>query len=153
MKICILSDTHRHIELERVLEIIKDADLVVHLGDCTTDAQDIACVAKCRVVSVAGNCDYEGKQEEILHINKHIIMCTHGHTYGRYNILPLLNADAEKHGADIVLYGHTHIPSIDFYCGRCFINPGSLTQPRATSHGTYCILELGDDIYPSIYEY
>ena len=33
-------------------------------------------------------------------------------------------------GADIVLYGHTHIGKIDFEEGIWYINPGSASVPR-----------------------
>lgn len=37
---------------------------------------------------------------------------------------------AQGCNADIVFYGHTHIPSIMFENGTCYVNPGSIAKSR-----------------------
>ena len=40
-----------------------------------------------------------------------------------------------------MLYGHTHVPRIDYIAGRYYLNPGSLRQP-AEGHPGYIELNL-----------
>ena len=58
---------------------------------------------------------------------------------------------AKELGADIVLYGHSHIPDISYHENIWLINPGSLTRPRENKAPTYCILEIsGEKIKPAL---
>jgi putative phosphoesterase len=44
---------------------------------------------------------------------------------------------------DYYVYGHTHIPLIQYYFGCCVINPGSIGQPRDyTSKPSFVLLNL-----------
>jgi putative phosphoesterase len=47
-------------------------------------------------------------------------------------------------GADIVLFGHTHIPMIDLVDDRIYaVNPGSIEQPRQSGRlPTFIIMEI-----------
>ena len=53
----------------------------------------------------------------------------------------LLEKRAAEENCDIVLYGHTHVPRIDYIAGRYYLNPGSLRQP-AEGHPGYIELNL-----------
>ena len=86
-------------------------------------------------------------------VDNHIIMCTHGHLYGVKTGLTALSYAADEIGADIVLYGHTHIPDITNYNNKWFINPGSLGRPLSPVR-TYCILTIDKDkIKPELKEF
>ncbi len=59
----------------------------------------------------------------------------------------MVTSDAafETIAADVVLFGHTHIPSIRRVNEKWFVNPGSLGQPRhGVPSATYAIWEDGD---------
>ncbi|PCJ17074.1 MAG: hypothetical protein COB02_14560 [Candidatus Cloacimonadota bacterium] len=44
---------------------------------------------------------------------------------------------------DYYIYGHTHIPIINYYYGCCVINPGSIGQPRDyTTVPSFVVLDL-----------
>lgn len=43
---------------------------------------------------------------------------------------------------DIVVYGHTHMPSIEVKDGVIFLNPGSLGKDGLTGRKTYAMLEV-----------
>ena len=45
-------------------------------------------------------------------------------------------------GANVVLFGHTHVPLCLEEEGVLYLNPGSLTSPRGGSHASYAILEI-----------
>lgn len=141
MKIYILSDTHGFDCAERFALLARDADLIIHLGDGYFDAQRISAEAGKSVISIKGNCDIMGTNLENIRIDNHIIMCTHGHLYGVKTGLTTLSYAADEAGADIVLYGHTHVPDITNYNNKWFINPGSLGRPHSSVR-TYCVLTL-----------
>lgn len=64
---------------------------------------------------------------------------------GRADSMVVSDAFIESSSADVILYGHTHIPSLRRVNDKWLVNPGSLGQPR---HGlpsaTYAIWEDGD---------
>ena len=56
---------------------------------------------------------------------------------------------AESQGADIAVYGHTHM--VEYIPGNpLVINPGSVARPRDENRGSFMIMELFKDIAPKI---
>ena len=50
---------------------------------------------------------------------------------------------AKSKGADIVMFGHTHIPVIDYDDDIIALNPGSLSHPRQEGHQpSYILMEI-----------
>ena len=99
---------------------------------------------KDRLFCVRGNCDTEVDQMVlhfpiladycILPVGKRLIYATHGHNFNM-NALPPLQP------GDILLHGHTHIPAWEgFGNGNLYLNPGSVSIPKAGSHNSYMIL-------------
>ena len=99
---------------------------------------------KNELLCVRGNCDTEVDQMVLefpiladycfLEVNGHTIFATHGHKFNPEN-LPML-----KEG-DYLLNGHTHIPANekkDFYT---YLNPGSVSIPKAGSKHGYMIFD------------
>lgn len=156
MTILALSDTHGSFQFSPFLEIVQadKPDMVIHCGDGVRDAADIAALNVCPVVSVAGNCDSEGKRECVVRAQGHTIFVTHGHAYGVGGSLTRLQEAAHAHNADIVLYGHTHTPSVSFSDGLWIINPGSLCRPRGEYVATFCRIFLTkDSVAPTMVQY
>ena len=48
--------------------------------------------------------------------------------------------DLLRHGCDVLLSGHTHVPQCDEVTGFYLINPGSTTLPRRGSGKSYCTI-------------
>ncbi len=154
MKIYVLSDSHNSFGFSAFLPIAQNADMVIHLGDGLRDINDLKSVLSCPFYFVTGNCDFSNVYEQIITVENHKIFITHGDNYDVKYSLSRLKQKAQKEGADIVLYGHTHIPDITFQDNIWFINPGSLTRPREDKKPTYCILTLsGGKIYPQLIEF
>ncbi len=151
MRIFVLSDSHNSFNFAPFLEIAQKADMVIHCGDGTRDQEDLKNVLTCPFHYVKGNCDISGKREEIIDILNHRILVTHGDVYGvKYSDSGLI-LKAKEVSADIVLYGHTHVPDITYKENIWLINPGSLTRPRYDKVPTYCILEIsGETIKPNL---
>ena len=75
----------------------------------------------------------------------------HGHTQRvKYSLLSL-GLLAEQKQAAAVLFGHTHIPKVEYSStGRLLFNPGSLEEPRL-GRATFGLLLLSHDgIMPRI---
>ena len=57
----------------------------------------------------------------------------HGHKYGVKGGYGTITGAAKKYGADIVLFGHTHVPYEHYENGLYLLNPGSCGSPRGGS--------------------
>lgn len=133
MRILIVSDSHgRNNHLNTVLDRVGDIDLFLHLGDLEGSEHFIQTFVNCRVEMISGNNDYftDIPREKIITIGKYSVFMTHGHRYSVYYDTDTLKEAARERKVDIVMYGHTHIPSIDMSDDIIAINPGSITQPR-----------------------
>lgn len=100
---------------------------------------------KGKVFCVRGNCDTEVDQMVlefpiladycILTSGQRLIYATHGHNHNLQTLPPLLPGD-------ILLHGHTHIPAWEsFGGGNLYLNPGSVSIPKAGSANSYMTLE------------
>ena len=147
MRILVLSDTHGDFySMKKALDAQPNAEAIIHCGDGGEQFEYIkqTCAAK-TVVGVRGNCDLRSKLQpvEITEIGGKKIFVTHGHLYNaKYTIMDLIYA-AKEQGADILLFGHTHMPMTDCYEGLHIMNPGSCAGYFA-SYGYIDITEKGD---------
>lgn len=146
MRILIVSDTHRkHANLEYVLEKVKPLDLMIHLGDAEGAEDYIEAIADCPVEIIAGNNDFFSRleKESELQIGKYRVFLTHGHYYYVSVGMEHLCAEAKARGADIVMYGHTHRPCIEYVGDLVVLNPGSISYPRQEGRKpSYIIMEI-----------
>ncbi len=134
MKVIIVSDTHGNVN--GFLEEIKnhsDCEKIIHLGDYTDDARKIKDRSSIPVTFIRGNNDFmdsRAQDEKVIYIKGHKILLTHGHQYNVYFGLDRLSYRGREVGADLVLFGHSHIFTDEDYNGVRLINPGSTTYPR-----------------------
>ena len=70
------------------------------------------------------------------------IFITHGHRYDVNYSLMKLAYTALENGADICIYGHTHIPHLERYRDMYILNPGSLSRPRGGSGESYAVIDI-----------
>lgn len=149
MKILVVSDTHGHnTNLFELLDKMRPIDMLIHCGDSEGLEDYIEGFARCPVVMVRGNCDYFclSRSDELVNVAGHRIFVTHGHHYGVKSGLSGLFDKAKEEGADIVLYGHSHIPDLSQLYGITAMNPGSLSLPRQPGRKcTYGIIEINED--------
>ena len=98
-----------------------------------------------KIFCVRGNCDTEVDQMVlefpiladycILPVKDRLIYATHGHNHNLQALPPLQRGD-------ILLHGHTHIPAWEaFGNGNLYLNPGSVSIPKAGSSHSYMILD------------
>ena len=132
-KIMVVSDTHKHHRnLARALEQAGTPDLLIHLGDAEGYEDYIADMAGCPLEIVSGNNDFFSMldKEKEIRIGKYKVLLTHGHYYYVSAGLDTLRKEAYSRGMDIVMFGHTHRPLIEYDKELTVINPGSLSYPR-----------------------
>ena len=145
-KVLIVSDTHRqNANLYRVIEQVRPIDLLIHCGDIEGDDQNIEVKAGCPIQVVAGNNDffYEYDNVKTFYLGKYKVYLTHGHHHGVNCSDEKLIAAAKAEDADIVMYGHIHVPRMEQVENLMVINPGSLTYPRQTGRKpSYIIMDI-----------
>lgn len=137
MIIAVVSDTHRDkTYLEKVKGYIKNADILIHLGDNFDDFIELKKSFKGESYGVPGNCDFNTKEEreKLLDIGGKKIFITHGDKYGVKYELNNLYFRALELKADAALFGHTHIPYMEESNGIWLFNPGSASLPRISKN-------------------
>lgn len=154
MKILIVSDTHgRLTNFEKALEAEGRLDWVLHMGDVERQEDELARMVRCNFACVKGNNDYytELAGELMLNIGGYKIWMTHGHRYQVYSGIDMIKNVGLMKEADIVMYGHTHMPLVeeDTELGITIINPGSITAPRQIGRQpSYIVMELEEGKKP-----
>lgn len=163
MKILIASDLHGSAKYtKQLLEAYhrEKPDRILLLGDLlyhgprndlpadydTRETIRILNSLKNEITAVRGNCDAEVDQMvldfpimneyEQIEADGLRLFATHGHHYNSQNPPPFVEMD-------VLLNGHTHIPVIQHCDGFVFVNPGSVSIPKAGSDHSYAILENG----------
>jgi len=159
MKLFFASDLHGSLPAtEDVLSLYKQsgAETLILLGDLLNhgprnpipQGYNPAAVAELlnglsdQIVAVRGNCDSEVDQmllsfpmmsdyAWVLLDSGQRLFLTHGHQYNQKQSPPLREGD-------VLVHGHTHIPTAELWEKKFFFNPGSVTFPRnnfAPSYG------------------
>lgn len=140
LRFVVVSDTHGdRRSLQRVIDAQSEALLFVHLGDGAADMDAVKEFASIRTLQVAGNCDFSCPypDSEEFRFGGKTFFATHGNLYRAKYTTELLADTARAHGAQAVLFGHTHQPLATYENGLHLINPGSL---RMT--GTYATIDI-----------
>ena len=143
MRIAVISDTHSPRFWKRcppaVAAALEGVDLILHAGDvCLVETlEELASYAPVR--AVRGNNDGEdiadwGAPEQLeIELDGVRVAMVHdsGAAKGRGPRLRRWFPDA-----DLVVFGHSHIPWDEVYDGQRAFNPGSPTDRRRQPHGT-----------------
>ena len=154
MKYLIVSDIHGSVDsVQKLLNIFEEekCDYILNGGDvlyhgprndlpenynpkgCIKLLNDYAD----KIICVNGNCDAEVDQMVLnfeikpyydATINGLKLHMEHGH-----------HLDLYKGDANIIISGHTHIPVLENNNGVIYLNPGSITIPKANSKRDYAI--------------
>ena len=146
MKIAVFSDSHGY--TPKMLDAIYDCspDLIIHLGDGNFDIDKIEKqFPLIPLKAVRGNCDFSPilPETDLFTVSGIKIMITHGHLFGVKSSTASLTDMAKKAGADIVMYGHTHVADY-FEIGKLLvINPGSCGFSSLSSFAEVIISDKG----------
>ena len=135
MEALIFSDSHGHAErMEQALLLqVQRPDAVFFAGDGVRDLDRIG-LALPPVHAVLGNCDWFSadptlQTERLIPFGEHQILLTHGHMYSVKHGYGALLAHAVRLGADLVLFGHTHVPHLEILPTGACVAGKTLTRP------------------------
>lgn len=150
MKIGVISDTHGSLNnTEKALDILKDCDTILHLGDVLYhgprnalpedyNPKDLAVILKSmdNVIYTRGNCDSDVDQmviehdltqkHRIMNLGSHRILTIHGYEEDEDRRIRI----AKTNKCDIVITGHTHVKVLDKKDDVILLNPGSPSIPK-----------------------
>lgn len=151
MKLLVFSDSHRSMSGMRAAVEREAPDYVIHLGDLERDAEALAGeYPRLPVAYVPGNCDgwTTTPVQKLVRYGDQQVLMSHGHLWRVKSGFDAAIAAARSAGADILLFGHTHVP----YCRRLedglwVMNPGSILDKSSygiislEGEGAVCRLE------------
>ncbi|MDD6203133.1 MAG: metallophosphoesterase [Lachnospiraceae bacterium] len=147
-RVLIVSDTHRRNEnYLTVVNRCKPLDMVIHCGDIEGSEYVIMEAAGCPVEMVMGNNDFfsDLPREREFTLGKYHIWLTHGHNYLVSMSNETIKQEARARGIDIVMFGHSHRPVVEYDNDVIAINPGSLTYPRQEGRKpSYILMEIDE---------
>lgn len=146
----VISDTHTDaLDLpDRVASAVEAADTVVHAGDVTGQETFEALAAKTdRLVAVHGNrdvpalCDQLPETRVFEYADRRIAVA-HGHHHDEQSLG--LFGRAEE--AAVVVFGHSHRPTLLDTDDVVLLNPGSPTQPSGHRSAYAMVRSNGSDL-------
>lgn len=149
MRVVVLSDTHAPRRWRAcppaVAGYLRQADLILHAGDVCTASVLTELSEYAPVTAVVGNNDdrsvaaWGATPTAELDLGGLRVAMVHdsGSAAGR-----LTRLRRRFPGADLVVFGHSHIPLDDSMPGLRIFNPGSPTDRRRQPHGTLGVLEI-----------
>lgn len=149
VRIGIISDTHMPLRYpslpEQVATVFASVDMIFHAGD-VGELWVLRELSRCApVIAVHGNDESKAATRELpfsqlIHVAGHRIMLWHGHEPDRALEFALRKDDTwqpkldrfverpKRAEADILVYGHTHIPTAHLHNGVWLINGGAIAS-------------------------
>ena len=153
MRIGVVSDTHNNREsLQRAVSAVGKADAWFHLGDGANDILQIESKLGVPVYAVRGNCDLYSSLpiQRVVDLEGKRFFLTHGHEYAVNFSTELLMRTAADEMCDMAVYGHTHIPDIQ-YSKVYIMNPGSASRPLGGTAASCGVITIkGGEIHMEI---
>ena len=148
-RILILSDTHwaetSHIPTFLTEEMSK-SDAVIHCGDFVSVNILDTFAGYSSLFAVCGNCDETAvrralPQERFFNLGGINIGLIHG---DRKNFSYIYELKTKFKEANLIIFGHSHVPVLERIENTIFFNPGSLTYPRGNSSPSFGVMEIND---------
>ena len=128
MTVLVLSDSHGNVDnMIRAVERVQP-HRVLHLGDCQRDLAALqAQFPDIPMEGVPGNCDWGscGQPEQLIELGGVRIFMLHGHPRNVKNSPMAAMYAAKEYGAQVLLFGHTHVPLVDNDGSLLTLNPGA----------------------------
>ena len=122
----IISDTHGIVRQE-ALDALRGSDLIIHAGDIGKPEIINELRAIAPVVAVRGNVDTEAWAN---HFHKTEAVDFDGTSIYIIHNIAQLDIDQKTTGINVIVYGHSHTPTIDWNNSILYFNPGSAGPKR-----------------------
>lgn len=148
MRVGLISDTHAprfwKAMPPAVARAFDGVEVILHAGDvCTPDVLDELATLAPVHVALGNNDGADIAGEPVMRLTlagvRTVVVHETGPATGRMPRLRRRYPDA-----DLVVFGHSHIPWDDTLDGLRAVNPGSPTDKRRQPHGTVAIAHLDD---------
>src|SRR5699024_6621785 len=158
MKLLVTADTHltktRKPLPKRLIKELRNAELIIHAGDCIElDVwEEMERYAPVRgVYGNADGADITSKFpfKDLFEVNGYTIGLTHGHGEKKTTEKRVREAFADDE-VDIIIFGHSHVPMLRYINQTMLLNPGSPTYKRKLPYYSFAILELGEEIHTEL---
>ncbi|MCC5910164.1 MAG: metallophosphoesterase [Clostridiaceae bacterium] len=150
MKVAILGDSHgQRCNIDIAMKQIEGkVDVVIHTGDIYADIEYMRNTYNIKIIGVKGNCDFhEDAADKLLEvIDGKRFFVTHGHKYNVKNNLNNIFYKGKEVNADIIVFGHSHIPYYSKEENVVLLNPGSISLPRGGSKKGYGVVTIQKDV-------
>ncbi len=144
MKIGVVSDTHGLLRPE-VLPALAGVDHILHLGD-VGGASILKTLERIAPIhAIRGNVDSESPCSRLPETD---VLLFEGHYLYLLHDLSTLHLDPAAAKFSVVLYGHTHRPTIDRKKGVLYFNPGSCGPRRFELPVTIGLLTIESENEP-----
>ena len=151
----LISDTHvpnrgRYIP-PKVFEIFEGMELILHAGDLVDEKVLDELKALAPVESVAGNMDLIETREKlgekkIIQVGDFSIALMHGEG-PRQEVANWAFDSFYNNKVDVIVFGHSHMPHVEYRENMLLVNPGSPVDPRGGSAPSCGCLFLEDGIF------
>ena len=153
MLLGVISDTHGRLRPE-VFTHFDGVDRILHAGDIGDPDILIELAAIAPVTAVSGNVDgaaFAANVPEVarLEAEGRRIVLVHGHLLGSPTPELLRQAHPE---ADILVFGHTHVPTVRWIDDRLFLNPGAAGPTRFRLKPSIALLRLDERVHVEVIE-
>lgn len=171
-KVLIVSDTHGSIESwNKIEKQFEPVDEIFHLGDILYhgprnplpsgyNPAELVNILKMKknIYYVRGNCDADVdllvlENQDMpkimsMTVKDFKIVLLHGENFHNDDEIVQL---PDRYGADILVYGHFHIPRLEKVQSKVILNPGSPSLPKMNYPPTCALLEFSQNLRISIY--
>jgi uncharacterized protein len=149
MKVGVISDTHGLLR-GAAIEKLRGCDLIVHAGD----VGNLQILEKLRkigpVYTVRGNVDQEEWADQLP--TTEIVEVGGVSLYVLHNLAELDLVPGAA-GFQAVIFGHSHLPSIEWRSGVLYLNPGSAGPRRFNRPVSMALLEIKEgQLHPQLIE-
>ncbi len=153
MRALIFSDSHGNLSpMLAAARLHPEAQAVFFLGDGLRDFERFCELSPGLITAaVSGNNDpFGGAPGELRHrFGGKLLFMIHGHRYGVKRGIDAAVDAAVAAGADILLFGHTHVPLERTERGLYVLNPGSIGLPYdgKPSYGILDVTSAGVSLF------
>lgn len=146
-KYLVFSDSHgRDEKMLMIVDRHKDEiEGIFFLGDMENSGDMLRNSFPGPVYMVRGNCDWslQAPAFQVFRLHGHTVAMAHGHRQHVNMGIDTLKYWAQEKEADVVMYGHTHVPFVEQTSVMTVLNPGSISRPRQSGHiPTYAMIDF-----------
>ena len=137
----LISDTHGVVP-EAALEVVEGVERILHAGDVGSEDVLLLLGTVAPVTAVAGNMDRPGPTSRLPAV------ATVDVAGVRFRVQHIERdtscEDAGRHGALVLVTGHTHRPRVEEREGVLCVNPGSASRDASGNGDSVALVDVGD---------